>query len=84
MPLVMQPGPEITCLCEPQDVRHIDTMLGCRTRLQQAEELTGKLTEEQKEEFAALEEHGSTAEQVRRRLGCRRTVPVCPPVDHLC
>ena len=46
-------------------------VFGCRTRKEQAEELTGQLTEEQKEEFAALEEHGSTAEQVRRRLDWR-------------
>ena len=41
-----------------------EATLGCRTRKDQAEELTGQLTEEQKEEFAALEELGSTAEQV--------------------
>lgn len=41
-----------------------ESVPGCRTRKEQAEELTGQLTEEQKEEFAALEELGSTAEQV--------------------
>jgi hypothetical protein len=57
--------PVSTLQVQPLHMSHVAYIRGCRKRLEQAEVATdGKLTEELRQEFAALEEHGSTSEEV--------------------